>query len=80
MIVGIIGAKIFNAFETWDNFMKDPVGNLFSSGGLTFYGGLIVAGSILIYYIRKHKIDIRHFADAVAPALMLAYVLASSFL
>ncbi len=40
---------------------------------LTFYGGLIVAGSILIYDTRKHKIDIRHFADAVAPALMLAY-------
>lgn len=73
MIGGIIGAKIFNAFETWDNFMKDPVGNLFSGGGLTFYGGLIVAGSILIYYTRKHNIDIRHFADAVAPALMLAY-------
>jgi phosphatidylglycerol---prolipoprotein diacylglyceryl transferase len=48
-------------------------GNLFSGAGLTFYGGLIVAGSLLIYYTRKHKIDIRRFADAIAPALMLAY-------
>lgn len=73
MIGGIIGAKIFNAFETWDDFVRDPIGNLFSGEGLTFYGGLIVAGAILIYYTRKHKIDIRHFADAIAPALMLAY-------
>ncbi len=73
LIGGIAGAKIFNAFETWQNFLKDPIGNLFSGGGLTFYGGLIVAGTILIYYTCKHKIDIRHFADSVAPALMLAY-------
>ena len=73
LIGGIVGAKIFNAFETWQNFLNDPIGNLFSGGGLTFYGGLIVAGAILIYYTRKHKIDIRYFADAVAPALMLAY-------
>lgn len=73
LIGGIAGAQIFNAFETWQNFLKDPIGNLFSGGGLTFYGGLIVAGTILIYYTRKHKIDIRHFADSVAPALMLAY-------
>jgi phosphatidylglycerol---prolipoprotein diacylglyceryl transferase len=73
LIGGIVGAKIFNAFETWQDFLKDPVGNLFSGGGLTFYGGLIVGGAIIIYYLRKHKIDFRHFADAIAPALMLAY-------
>lgn len=73
LLGGIVGAKIFNAFETWQEFIKDPIGNLFSGGGLTFYGGLILGGAILIYYSRKHKIDIRHFADAIAPALMLAY-------
>jgi phosphatidylglycerol---prolipoprotein diacylglyceryl transferase len=73
LIGGIIGAKIFNAFETWQQFLKDPIGNLFSGGGLTFYGGLIVGGGIVVYYLRKHKIDFRHFADAIAPALMLAY-------
>jgi phosphatidylglycerol---prolipoprotein diacylglyceryl transferase len=73
LLGGIVGAKIFNAFETWQDFLNDPIGNLFSGGGLTFYGGLIVGGGVIIYYLRKHKIDFRHFADAIAPALMLAY-------
>lgn len=73
LIGGIVGAKIFNALETWQQFLKDPIGNLVSGGGLTFYGGLIVGGGLVIYHLRKHKIDFRHFADAIAPALMLAY-------
>jgi len=70
---GIIGAKVFNAFESWDDFIKDPAGNLLNSSGLTFYGGLIVATASLFYYARKHKIKFRHLCDATAPGLMLAY-------
>lgn len=72
-IGGIIGAKIFNALETWDDFIADPVGSLFSRSGLTFYGGFIVATIVLYYYTRKYKIDFRHMCDAAAPAIMLAY-------
>ena len=72
-IGGIIGAKIFNAFETWNEFIADPVGNLFSRSGLTFYGGFIVATIVLYYYTRKYKIPFKHLCDAAAPAIMLAY-------
>lgn len=72
-IGGFVGAKIFNAFETWDQFIQDPIGNLFSSAGLTFYGGLIIATLALWYYSRKIKMDFRHLCDATAPALILAY-------
>lgn len=72
-IGGFAGAKIFNAFETWDSFVQDPVGNLLSSSGLTFYGGLIVATFALWYYSRKINLDFRHLCDAAAPALILAY-------
>ncbi|MBK7762334.1 MAG: prolipoprotein diacylglyceryl transferase [Bacteroidetes bacterium] len=70
---GFAGAKIFNALETWDDFVRDPLGSLFSSSGLTFYGGLIVATFALWYYSRKIKLDFRHLCDAAAPALILAY-------
>jgi phosphatidylglycerol:prolipoprotein diacylglycerol transferase len=73
LIGGLIGAKIFNALETWDEFIHDPIGSLFSGSGLTFYGGLIVATALIYYYCRKHKIEVVHFCDAIAPALMLAY-------
>ncbi len=35
-IGGFGGAKIFNAFETWNDFVKDPIGNLIAPAGLTF--------------------------------------------
>jgi len=72
-IGGFGGAKIFNAFETWENFLQDPVGNLLSASGLTFYGGLIVATVALYLYARKKKFSFAHLCDAAAPALMLAY-------
>jgi phosphatidylglycerol:prolipoprotein diacylglycerol transferase len=72
-IAGLVGAKLFNALETWEDFIADPIDNLFSRSGLTFYGGLIVAAAALYFYCRKHKITFVHFCDAVAPGLMLAY-------
>lgn len=72
-ISGFAGAKIFNAFETWDDFIANPVANLLSSSGLTFYGGLIVATITLYIYARKHNIGFKYLCDAAAPGLMLAY-------
>lgn len=74
-VSGFIGAKIFDNLENWDRFIQDPVGNLLSPSGLTFYGGLIVAAIALAWYFKKHKINFINFADAVAPGLMLAYAL-----
>jgi len=70
---GLAGAKIFNAFETWDDFIKDPIHNLTSSSGLTFLGGLIVATVLFYFYTRKHGIPFKHMCDASAPGIMLAY-------
>lgn len=72
-IGGLVGAKIFNALETWDNFIHDPIGNLFSTSGLTFYGGLIVAATAIYFYAKKNNIPFSHLCDAAAPGLMLAY-------
>lgn len=70
---GLAGAKIFNAFETWDQFIKDPIGSLISSSGLTFYGGLIVAAAAMYWFAKKHHVRFVHLCDAVAPGLMFAY-------
>jgi len=70
---GLLGAKIFNAFETWDDFVKNPIRNLTSSSGLTFLGGLIVATACFYFYTRRHKIPFKHMCDAAAPGIMLAY-------
>lgn len=72
-IAGFAGAKLFNAFETWDDFIKDPVGNLLAPAGLTYYGGLILATASLYWYARKKKFSFAQLCDATAPALILAY-------
>ncbi|MFC2111348.1 prolipoprotein diacylglyceryl transferase [Bacteroidota bacterium] len=72
-IWGVIGAKIFHQFEYPEDFFADPLGSLFSAGGLTFYGGLI-AGFVGVYiYCRKVGINILHMMDVAAPAILLAY-------
>ncbi len=72
-LFGFLGAKIFNAFETWEDFLRDPIDNLVSSSGLTFYGGLILATIALYFFAKKIKIPFKLLCDAAAPALILAY-------
>lgn len=72
-VAGLAGAKLFNAMETWDDFIKNPIHNLTSSSGLTFLGGLILATISFYFYTRMHKIPFKHMCDAAAPGIMLAY-------
>ncbi len=74
-LFGFLGAKIFHNLENWAEFVKDPIGSLISFSGLTFYGGLICAAIAIAYYAKKNQIPFMHLADAVAPALMLAYAI-----
>jgi len=72
-VFGFAGAKLFNALENWDDFMKDPVGMLVGLSGLTFYGGLICGGAAVLYIARKNGIGILNMLDIGGPGMMLAY-------
>ncbi|MBS1912985.1 MAG: prolipoprotein diacylglyceryl transferase [Bacteroidetes bacterium] len=73
LVGGVAGSKLFSLLENFDRFLADPVGEMFSSAGLTFYGGLILATLLIFLYIRSKKLSFRKVADAAAPALILAY-------
>jgi phosphatidylglycerol---prolipoprotein diacylglyceryl transferase len=73
LIFGLIGAKLFDIFENWGDFLQHPSSYLLSPSGLTFYGGLICAALAIWVYAKKHRIGFWHLNDAAAPALMLAY-------
>ncbi len=75
LIFGVLGAKMFDIFENWSDFLQRPLEYILSGGGLTFYGGLICATIAIIIYARKHNISVRHLADAIAPSLMIAYAI-----
>ena len=75
LVFGILGAKLFDNFENWDEFIKDPIGRIFSQSGLTFYGGLIMAAIAICWYGYKKGIKLRYLVDAAAPALIIAYAI-----
>jgi prolipoprotein diacylglyceryl transferase len=73
LVFGLLGAKLFDIFENWSDFLKHPSSYLLSPSGLTFYGGLICAAIAIWIYAKKHNIGFWHLNDAAAPTLMLAY-------
>lgn len=75
LIFGILGAKVFDNLENWDEFVKHPLERLFSPSGLTFYGGLIVAAIAICWYAYSRGIKVIHLVDSAAPALMIAYAI-----
>ncbi len=75
LIFGILGAKLFDNLENWDRFIQNPIGNLLSPSGLTFYGGLICAAVAICIYAHRKGISLLHLTDAAAPALMIAYAI-----
>jgi phosphatidylglycerol---prolipoprotein diacylglyceryl transferase len=73
-ISGILGAKIFDHMEHWEEFIENPLGmflNPFS--GLTFYGGLIFGAIAVLWYASKVNIHWRHMLDVGGPGMMLSY-------
>jgi phosphatidylglycerol---prolipoprotein diacylglyceryl transferase len=71
-IGGILGAKLFDALENYQDFFHDPM-MIFSSSGLTIYGGLIVGAISVLVYTNKKGIPLLHMVDAAAPSMILAY-------
>jgi len=71
-IGGILGAKIYYLLLHLDDVAANPAGEIFSRGGLVWYGGLI--GGVLAYYwqIKRRGLPVAPMFDATAPALFLA--------
>ena len=72
-VAGVGGAKIAAMLEPGSNFWADPLGSLLSFNGLSFYGGLILAGVLICWYLIRKGFHLLTATDAFAPALILAY-------
>jgi phosphatidylglycerol:prolipoprotein diacylglycerol transferase len=70
---GLVGAKLFHLLEHPEELRGDPLGALVSPAGLTFHGGFLVAALLFLWYIWRHRLPLWRIADAIAPALILAY-------
>ncbi|MCI0433063.1 MAG: prolipoprotein diacylglyceryl transferase [Gemmatimonadetes bacterium] len=74
-IGGIVGARLYYVGLHFDDFLANPMGELFARGGLVWYGGFM--GGVLGYWIqvRQRRLPMALMFDATAPALAIAYAI-----
>jgi phosphatidylglycerol:prolipoprotein diacylglycerol transferase len=78
VLSAIIGAKVLYVINDWSFYASHP-GEIFSlsmlqTGGV-FYGALLAAIGVSIYYIRKHHLRWLQTADCFAPGIALGHAI-----
>jgi phosphatidylglycerol---prolipoprotein diacylglyceryl transferase len=79
MVTGVIGARMSHVLENFNDYTRSDLSvwqNLSNAinireGGLTFYGGFLLATPCCILYAWKNKVPILLGMDIVAPVLMI---------
>lgn len=74
-ISGVVGSRLFSILENLDDFVQDPIGNLFSGSGLTVYGGLILAFITVYWYVKKAGIRPIYMMDIAGMGILLGYAI-----
>jgi phosphatidylglycerol:prolipoprotein diacylglycerol transferase len=78
---GIIGARLWyvvNATLGGDSYYLDnPIQILnIPQGGLHIYGGLLLGGIVMFFFLRRHKMDVWLFLDSIGPTVLLGQAIA----
>ena len=73
VIGGIGGARLYYVFLNYDRLAADPLGMIFSRGGMVWYGGFLLAGFLVLRRIHTTGLPMGKTVDGAAPALALAY-------
>ncbi len=76
LVAGVAGSKLLYLIEHWSHFVADPAGLAFSPGGLSFFGGFLLATGSIYAYARSKKLSFLTIADGTTPGLMLGYGIA----
>ncbi|MFH1248358.1 MAG: prolipoprotein diacylglyceryl transferase [Candidatus Omnitrophota bacterium] len=72
LISGILGARLIFVFLNWGYYKNNLLDIIkFWEGGLVFYGGLVLAFFVALYFLKRNKLPVWKFADAIAPCLAL---------
>jgi len=76
IISALLGAKLLLLIVDFEFFRRNPreLWTLARSGGV-FYGGLVAATLVGIWYVRKYRLPLWKTGDAVAPGIALGHVI-----
>jgi phosphatidylglycerol---prolipoprotein diacylglyceryl transferase len=73
VLVGILGAKVFDLLEHTDELVAHPLSMIFSRNGFSIYGGLCFGTVAAIVLLVRRRVPVLPMLDAAAPAMMLGY-------
>jgi len=75
IISALVGAKLLLLIVEWETFTQDPreILTLLRSGGV-FYGGLIAAVAVALWYLKRHRLPMWTVTDVFAPGIALGHV------
>jgi phosphatidylglycerol---prolipoprotein diacylglyceryl transferase len=76
IVSALVGAKLLLLFVEWDTYRRNPseLWTLVRSGGV-FYGGLIVAVLVAMFYMWRHRMPVWPVSDVFAPGIALGHVI-----
>lgn len=68
-LAAFIGGKLFFYLEDFGHYLENPSEMLrITGGGFVFYGSLIFAIPVIVWWLKKQKIPVRPFLDVLAFA------------
>jgi phosphatidylglycerol:prolipoprotein diacylglycerol transferase len=72
ILSAIIGSRILFVWINFDVYRQHPL-QIFKlwEGGLVFYGGLILAIGVSLWYMRWHRLPLWKVADLISPLIAL---------
>lgn len=73
IIIGIIGARLYYVLFNFSYYLDNPV-EIFQiwNGGLAIHGGIIAGLLFIIYYCKKHEVNLWKILDIIVVGLIIA--------
>jgi len=72
IIAGVVGGKVFLLFEQPSYYLKN-LAKLFSGSGFVFYGSLLTAIPVMLWYFKKIKIPTLAMLDIMAVVTCIVH-------
>jgi len=75
LIGGVLGARLAYVMQHWDTQFANArsLGNILNitSGGLIYYGGLVLASMVVLVFLLSKRLPVRRYLDIVTVSLMI---------
>ncbi len=76
LLSAIVGSRLFFIAINPGYYLSNPLETLkVWQGGLVFYGGLLLAIPVALWYMKKHRLDIWGTTDIFAPSIAIGHAI-----